>query len=65
MRREGPDYRRGSPDMDTRTLLLLTLVALIVGYVTYKDPAAGTAIGIATAVVTMLAYFLKEDDNKR
>lgn len=51
--------------MDTRTLLLLTLVALIVGYVTYKDPAAGTAIGIATAVVTMLAYFLKEDDNKR
>jgi uncharacterized membrane protein len=50
--------------MDTRTLLLLTIVAVIVGYVAYRDPAVGTAIAVAVAVVTVLAYFIKEDDSK-
>lgn len=61
---DGSHYHRGGPSMDTRTLLLLTIVAVIVGYVAYRDPAVGTAIAVAVAVVTVLAYFIKEDDSK-
>ncbi|WSQ15057.1 hypothetical protein OG604_49240 [Streptomyces sp. NBC_01231] len=51
--------------MDTRTLLLLTIVALIVGYVAYRDPEMGSAVGVAVVVVGLLAYFIKEDDSKK
>lgn len=51
--------------MDTRTLLLLTLAAVLVGYAAYQDPKLGGAIGVAVVVVTLLAYFMKEDDSKK
>lgn len=50
--------------MDTRTLLLLTIVALIVGYVTYRDSVTGTAIAVAAAAVTVVAYVIKESDKE-
>lgn len=62
---DGSHYHRGGPSMDTRTLLLLTIVALIVGYVAYRDPEMGSAVGVAVVVVGLLAYFIKEDDSKK
>ncbi|MFJ7050030.1 hypothetical protein ACIQVC_42485 [Streptomyces sp. NPDC101112] len=51
--------------MDTRTLLLLTIAAVGVGYAAYRDPKLGAAIAVAVVVVTLLAYFIKEDDSNK
>ncbi|MEV7167431.1 hypothetical protein AB0N60_35710 [Streptomyces microflavus] len=51
--------------MDTRTLLLLVVIAVIVGYVVHRDPAIGTAMGIAIAAVGLVALLLKEDDDRK
>ncbi|WP_246144833.1 hypothetical protein [Actinacidiphila oryziradicis] len=49
--------------MDARTLLLLTVVAVIIGYAAYRDPALGGAITVAAAVVSFLYIILKDDDD--
>ncbi|MFI9240840.1 hypothetical protein [Streptomyces sp. NPDC053079] len=48
--------------MDARTLLLLTVVAVIICYAAYRDPALGSAIAIAAAVVGFLYVVLRDDD---
>ncbi|TJZ96762.1 hypothetical protein FCI23_50620 [Actinacidiphila oryziradicis] len=64
MLRGGPPGTTWSgPAMDARTLLLLTVVAVIIGYAAYRDPALGGAITVAAAVVSFLYIILKDDDD--
>ncbi|MFJ8955254.1 hypothetical protein ACIRL3_46200 [Streptomyces sp. NPDC102384] len=49
--------------MDARTLLILTLAAVIVGYAAYSNPALGAAITVAVAVVAFLYVMLRDDDS--
>ncbi|MFE6165500.1 hypothetical protein ACFQ7F_42100 [Streptomyces sp. NPDC056486] len=51
--------------MDARTLLLLTISAVIVGYAAYTNPALGAAISVAVAVVAFLYLMLKDDNSQR
>jgi hypothetical protein len=47
--------------MDARTLLLLAVVAVIVGYAAYRNPALGAAIAVAVTAVGVLYVILKDD----
>ncbi|MFE5072394.1 MULTISPECIES: hypothetical protein [Streptomyces] len=47
--------------MNTQTMLLLAIVAVIVGYAAYSNPALGTAIGVSAAVVAIVYLILHND----
>lgn len=47
--------------MNTQTLLLLAITAVIVGYAAYQSPALGAALGVAAAVVGILYLIIQND----
>ncbi len=50
--------------MSTQNLLLLFVIAVITGYAAVVNPALGTAIGIAAAVVGIVYLILKDDQDR-
>lgn len=47
--------------MNTQTLLLLAVVAVIVSYASFASPTLGAAIAIAATVVGVLYLIVKDD----
>ncbi|MFF4139628.1 hypothetical protein ACFY1B_51695 [Streptomyces mirabilis] len=47
--------------MDTQTLLLLAVIAVITGYAAFTNPALGAAITVAAAVVSNVYLIVKDD----
>ena len=48
--------------MDVRTMTLLALVGVIIGYAAYRNPVLGSAIAVATAVVAVTYTIFRDDD---
>ncbi|MEU6071259.1 hypothetical protein ABZ864_44190 [Streptomyces sp. NPDC047082] len=51
--------------MDTQTLLLLAVIAVIIGYAVYNSPSLGAAIAVAASVVGILYMILKDERGGR
>ncbi|WP_405933637.1 hypothetical protein [Streptomyces sp. NBC_00827] len=47
--------------MNTQTLLLLAVIAVIVGYAAFSSPTLGAAIAVAATVVGILYVIVKDD----